>query len=79
MKNAYIKFRNKEDHARGFSELSTRGQIIALTDAIFCIPFASLAALADKDIPYTMATEEEVTSSQRRTWRFGSTTPKPLS
>lgn len=70
MKNTYIKFLTEEDRLQGFQELSARSQIIGLVEEIFCVPVSSLSVLDEHNICYALASNEEVTQVERRTWRF---------
>ncbi|HEX5322279.1 MAG TPA: hypothetical protein VFW40_00735 [Capsulimonadaceae bacterium] len=70
MKNTYIKFLTEEDRAQGFRELSARAQIIGLVEEIFCVPVTCLSVLDEQNICYALASNEEVTQAEGRTWRF---------
>jgi len=70
MKNAYIKFLTDEDRRSGFRALSSANQIISLSDEVFCIPMGWLRLLDEASVGYTQASNDEVTRTGLRTWRF---------
>ena len=72
MKNAYIKFRTKEDSAIGFDELINHSPISRLSNDIFCIPWTSLEVLDARKVNYAFATDEDLRNAQP-IWNFADT------
>lgn len=69
MRNAYIKFRSVEDHARGCQELLPKSAVSRLSNDIFCIPWGSLALLDAGEVSYSFANEDDLTGVQP-IWNF---------
>ena len=69
MRNAYIKFRSVEDHARGCQELLPKSPVSRLSNDVFCIPWASLALLDAREVSYSFASEDDLTGAQSL-WNF---------
>ena len=69
VRNAYIKFRSVEDHARGFRELISNSPVSRLSNDVFCIPWGSLALLDAREVSYSFANEDDLTGVQP-IWNF---------
>jgi hypothetical protein len=70
MKNAYIKFLTDEDRQSGIKALSSIDQFITLNDEVFCVPVARLRLLDEANVGYTHASNDDVSRTSMRTWRF---------
>jgi hypothetical protein len=64
LKNAYIKFRSREDAVAGFTELVAHYDVSCLTNDIFCVPPVSLERLDSRDVRYSLASEDEIATAQ---------------
>lgn len=68
MRNAYIKFRTKEDRALGCEELIAHSRVSRLSNDVYCIPWSSLALLDTHQVEYTFANEDDLTNA-RPIWK----------
>ena len=69
LRNAYIKFQTPEDRALGCNTLMAHSYISRLSGDIFCIPWHSLELLEIRQVPYSFATEDDL-SNAHQIWNF---------